>query len=122
MKKVYNIGQLLMIMVFFMGCDDIFEENISDDVLTVISPKDNAIINSNSVTFMWNILDGADEYNIQVSEQSTSAIILDSLVTGNIFSIQMESGTYHWRVRGENFAYMTSYSFPESFSIELNKL
>ncbi|UII80129.1 hypothetical protein [Flagellimonas sp. CMM7] len=118
MKRVYNIIGLLLVATLFIGCDDVFEENISDDSITVISPKDDAIINSNSVTFRWDVLDGASEYNVQVSEQSSFTIVLDSMVQGNILSVQMQSGIYDWQVRGENFAYVSSYSFPESFSIE----
>ncbi|SNZ01701.1 hypothetical protein [Flagellimonas pacifica] len=118
MKRVYDIGWSMLLIVLFVACDDIFEENISDDVIMVVSPKDNEAITGNAVTFVWNPLDGADDYKVQVSRQSTSEIVLDSLVSSNSLTVQMQSGSYDWRVRGENFAYTSSYSFPEGFSIE----
>ncbi len=118
MKRVYSVSRTLVMVLLFLGCDDVFEEDISDDVMTVVSPKDDQVIIGNSVTYRWSPLEGADNYRVQVSREPTSEIVLDSLVSSGSLAIQMESGTYDWRVRGENFAYVSSYSFPERFSVE----
>jgi hypothetical protein len=117
MKKVFRLILCIIFGVIGVNCDDVFEENISDDVVTIISPKDDAIIEGNSVSFLWNSIDGADDYNIEVIRIATSEIIIDSVISNSSFTIAMESGFYEWRVRGENFAYNSSFSFAERFSV-----
>ncbi|SEK30194.1 hypothetical protein SAMN04487910_0199 [Aquimarina amphilecti] len=102
---------------FFIGCDDIIEDDITNDIVTTVAPQDMTQIEGNSVQFRWNQIDGADEYRIQINNQSSNAIILDSLVNTTLFNYAMNPGTYQWRVRGENFAYDTAYSFNSSFSV-----
>lgn len=118
MKIVFKIAVAFLLCILFTSCEDILEENISDDTIRAISPKDDEIIEGNSVNFTWNSLDGADEYRIQILEGDTEEIVLDSLLRNNFLALPMISGSYDWRVRGENFAYQTGYSFPESFMVE----
>jgi hypothetical protein len=73
-------------------------------------------VSSNVVNFQWNELDGADKYRIQVFN-STSGIVVDSLVTQTNFSSPIEAGSYQWRVRGENSAYESNYTFNINFSV-----
>jgi len=101
----------------FIGCDDVIEDDITDDVITTVAPLDNAEINGNTVQFRWNGIEGANEYRLQVNNQATNAIILDSVVDTSIFDYTMDPGNYQWRVRGENFAYTTPYSFDSRFSV-----
>ncbi len=118
MKKVFKIVEALLLCILFASCEDILEENISDDTIRAISPKDNEIIEGNSVNFTWSSLDGADEYRVQVLQSDTEEIVIDSLLGVSFLVLPMNSGNYDWRVRGENFAYQTGYSFPESFVVE----
>lgn len=82
------------------------------DVPTLLTPEDNATVNTNSPTFVWNSVSGATEYNIQVAQDLTFGNILRSYnflpdtvytvpppsdgVPGNSPSIPL--GTYFWRV------------------------
>jgi len=106
----------VLLLVAFYGCDDIIEEDITDDMLIPAYPLNNAQIESNVVNFQWQDLSGADDYRIQVYS-SNQNMILDSLVRTNNFTFAILPGSYQWRVRGENFAYQTSYTFPLSFSV-----
>ncbi|WP_378175214.1 hypothetical protein [Aquimarina sp. SS2-1] len=116
MKK-YVRHIVIVCMSFIIGCDDIIEDDITNDLITIITPQDMAQIEGNSVQFRWNPIDGADEYRIQVNNTVSNRIILDSLVNTSVFNYAMNPGTYQWRVRGENFAYQTAYSFDSSFSV-----
>lgn len=113
---------LLFFTGFLLSCDDILEEDITNDLITVTYPVNNEIIEGNIVSFQWNKLDGADDYRVQIFSASQN-MVLDSLVSTNSLSYFLNPGDYQWRVRGENFAYQTAYTFPFNFSlIETNDL
>lgn len=111
----------IRLLIFFplciacISCEDIIEEDITNDMVTITYPQNNQQIESNVVNFQWNELDGASDYRIQV--QSGQFIVLDSLVSSNNFTYELDPGTYKWRVRGENFAYKTEYTFPIEFTL-----
>jgi hypothetical protein len=116
--KTINKIILIALAVFTYSCEDILEEDISDDTIQIISPTKDAKIESNVVNFKWNTLKGADKYRIQIFE-SNQVLILDSLTTKTNLTLPLESGSYIWRVRAENYAYESTYSFPSNFSTEI---
>lgn len=115
MKTKNNI-LFLALLVCLYSCDDIIEQDISDETVTVIYPKNGVQIESNVVNFQWNEVDGADDYRLQVYSTNQN-IVVDTVVSSSHFTLGLLSGNYQWRVRGENFAYETAYSFPESFTL-----
>ncbi len=115
MKKIINTIVILSTLFLIVRCDDILEEDISNDIVTTVSPENDSTINGNSVQFRWTGLKGASDYRIQVIEESTQKNVLDSLVKGDNFLINLNPGQYNWRIRAENFAYQTAYTFPSSF-------
>jgi len=117
MKKLISISFLAYMMVMTVGCDDVFEEDITNDIVTILSPQNGTVVTGNSVQFRWDSVDGADDYRIQVVEEITQSSSLDSLVTGNDFTFSLTPGEYSWRIKAENFAYQTSYNFPVSFTM-----
>lgn len=119
MKKTIKIFSLLGI-AFFFACDDILEEDITGDSIQVISPLEGTIIEGNNVQFYWQHLDGADDYRVQVLSDN-QIVVLDSLVSENQIEYNLNEGNYQWRVKGENFAYETQYTFPINFSVELSE-
>ena len=105
-----------LLVVLFWTCDDILEEDISDDLIVAIAPLDMAEIEGNSVQLRWESLEGADEYRLQILTDN-QVVILDSLVENTLFDYQINPGEYAWRVRGENFAYESAYTSESTFSI-----
>lgn len=106
-----------MFLVTTYSCEDIIEEDITNDNITTLYPKSNEEIISNVVNFQWNKLKGADNYRLQVYS-SNQNIVLDSLVNNTNFTYALVPGSYQWRVRGENFAYETAYTFPLPFTVK----
>lgn len=113
--KTINKIILFALAIVTVSCEDIFEEDITNDTIQIISPLNGSIIESNVVKFQWNSLKGADKYRVQVYG-TNQTIVLDSLVSKTNLTCPLIQGVYQWRVRGENFAYQSSYSFPVSFS------
>ncbi|KAF2342587.1 hypothetical protein [Flavobacterium tistrianum] len=114
LNKIILIG--LSILAF--SCEDILEEDISNDIIQIISPTKDAVVESNVVNFKWNSLKGADKYRVQIYEKD-QVLILDSLTTKTNLTLPLEAGSYIWRVRAENYAYQSTYSFPSSFATNI---
>ncbi len=116
--KTLNKIILISLSLFMFSCEDILEEDITDDIVQIISPTKDAVVESNVVNFKWNSLKGADKYRIQVYE-SNQNLVLDSLTTKTNLTLPLEAGSYIWRVRAENYAYQSTYSFPSNFSTNI---
>ena len=96
-----------------MACDDIFEENISDDLVLLVAPSDGVEVDSGSVTFLWELLDGATDYELQVFSpdfQAPANVHADTIVSENSFTTALGVGDYAWGVRALNSAYSTEFS------------
>ena len=120
MKKLHKL-LYLFVALGFMACDDILEEDISSDEVNVRSPLEGAVLTSNQATFSWNGLDGADNYRLQVNDDANNQLQVDTLVAATALTLNLNNGSYNWRIRGENFAYVSSYNFPVAFSIVPNE-
>ncbi len=119
MKKTIKLLALLTVTIFY-SCDDILEEDITDDSIQILSPVEGTVVVGNNVQFLWQTLDGADDYRVQVLG-ANQIIIIDSLVSVNQLDYNLNVGNYQWRVKGENFAYETEYTFPINFSVEASE-
>lgn len=112
--KTINKLILLALAILTYSCDDILEEDISDNTVQIISPTEDTTIESNVVNFKWASLEGADKYRIQIYEDEI--LLLDSLTEKTNLTLPLETGSYSWSVRGENYAYESIYSSPSNFS------
>lgn len=115
MKKTTNIILALLATIYY-GCDDVFEEDIENDLVQIISPNEGDVIQGNTIEFSWQPLDGADDYRIKVVNENLLTVV-DSLVSDTNINFTVSSGEYQWRIKGENFAYSTQYTFPINFSV-----
>ena len=117
MRTISKVIIVVLIGIVFFSCEDIIEEDITNDTIQVIYPQNNEVVNSNVVNFQWASLDGADDYRVQVFTSNNSSMVLDSLVSQNHLNIPMSQGNYQWRVRGENSGYTSTYSMNNNFSV-----
>lgn len=117
--KTINKIILTLFTLSIMSCDDVFEEDISDDIIEIVSPKDKTTIESNVVNFQWNTLEGAKKYRLQVFDLDET-IVVDSLVSKTNLTCPLLAGSYKWKVRGENFAYESNYSKTSTFSMMIS--
>jgi hypothetical protein len=104
---------LLVLAVLYNGCTDIVEPNLAKTTLTVDGPGNNIVSSSNSITFWWEPLKGADNYRLSVVRPNFSSVqqlIFDTTITYSKFSYTFTlPGTYQWRVRAQNGGTQTPY-------------
>lgn len=97
----------------FSSCKDFVNKKITNDSVTVVLPADNTVTTSNAITFWWQDLDGADNYNIQIVKPSFAAareFVADTVVTGTRLQLSLLPGNYQWRIRGTNGGGSTKFS------------
>lgn len=117
MKTITKII-LIALAILAYSCDEILEENITDDTIQLISPTKDIKIESNVVPFKWNSIKGGIKYRIQIYGPD-QLLLLDSLTKKTSITLPLKAGNYMWRVRAENYAYESIYSFPSNFSTSI---
>ena len=117
----YFLSLCYTMLLFTISCDDIFEEDITDDEVFLLAPASGVLVMQDStITFSWDFLDGATEYQIQIvspSFDAASKLLLDSITTENKVGLSLPSGRYEWGVRGFNNGYSTIF-FVNDFIVE----
>lgn len=109
MKKIIYIS---VAIILFACQKDFVVKDIKDKTLTVNAPANNTTTSSNSITFWWELLDGAEKYNIQIVKPNFNAIqqlITDTNTTSNKLTLSLNPGTYQWRIKGVNNGGSTAY-------------
>lgn len=86
-------------------------ENFSNQVVTLLSPENNLVTNMADQTLLWETVDGASLYRIQVLE--SNVVTQESTTTSNSLDITFSETTSIWQVRGENGIENTLYSMRE---------
>lgn len=113
----------LFSVLFFSSCDEIFEDDITNESITIISPANQATLLNPTQTFWWDEIEEALFYDMQIATPNftdSPNLILDTTLVDNqvVFSIgSLEKGqSYEWRVRGRNGSSETTF-FTQSFFI-----
>ncbi|WP_257667129.1 hypothetical protein [Parapedobacter tibetensis] len=109
----------LCAMFCLAACSDFFEESITDSTPVLLSPGENAQTNVYLIHFMWEPLDHALRYRLQLASPSFDSVKLfhaDSTMEKTVFSISLQPGEYQWRVKALNGSSETSYT-TRSFTI-----
>lgn len=117
MKKLIIVTIAALVVV---SCKQVFETNITQKVVNINAPNDNATLTSSSVTFWWEQVDGALKYNIQIAKPSftnVQTLLLDSNVTVDKFNYSLGPGSYQWRIKATNGSSSTAW-FTRSFSVD----
>ncbi|MGJ8664825.1 MAG: hypothetical protein ACSHW7_00530 [Patiriisocius sp.] len=115
MKRLIKIMLIVITALCIKGCDDIFEEDISGLEVDTITPLNGAIVEGNTVDFLWNSLEGAKDYTLQVYD--TNTLVEDTVITTNQYTRVLATGEYEWRIKAQNNGYETPFNFPINFSV-----
>lgn len=110
MKKALILPALLLMY----ACGDIFETDISGKEVHVTAPVDDAGVTEGNVSFLWEVLDGAQKYHVTVVtpdfEHAVTAVkdtlvYPDSLAVSLGFRMRLAAGGYQWSIQAFNSAY-----------------
>ncbi len=118
LKFVWLVGCLGMI-ISLSNCGEVLEDNITSDEVFLRVPANGVTLTSDTVTFWWDHVDGALDYQIQVvspSFDSARHLVADSFVVNNRLTLILHEGDFEWAVRALNNGYETAF-FYSRFSI-----
>lgn len=112
-NKFVHFYLLFTFLIIVNACDDvIFEEDISESFVNILGPTNNATVITGTISFNWEPVSDADNYQLQIAAPNFAnaiQIVLDSTITKTSFSQQLLPNSYEWRVRAKNSAFETSY-------------
>ncbi len=121
MKKVKYHKKLpahiLLLFVLISGlpfsCTEIFDFDLTDKKVTLLSPPDKFETTKASWQFKWEPVDFADKYNIQISTPGfkyPEHLILDTTISSSHLDYTLFPAEFEWRVKAINNSYETYYS------------
>jgi hypothetical protein len=111
---------IIYISIFIVACSEIFETDISNSEVNLISPADSIYTTSNTLTFWWDEIEGATNYRLQIvtpSFDSIQELVIDTMMVKTQVSFVFIPGRYEWRVFALNNSSSTKYS-KRSFSVD----
>ncbi|MBK1442522.1 hypothetical protein JHJ32_21160 [Parapedobacter sp. ISTM3] len=104
---------LPIILCMLAACSDFFEESVADSELELLSPGQDAETNVYVINFLWEPLDHALQYRLQLASPSFDSVTIfhaDTTLDRTLFSISLQPGTYQWRVKALNGSSSTAYT------------
>jgi len=111
----------LLSTLFFTNCGVIFEPDLSKQKVELLSPPDGLNVGTQTQTFVWEELEDADEYQLQIVSEDFDFIldyILDTTLSETSYTLTLEPGIYEWRVIGKNNATETDF---DEFSLTISE-
>src|SRR5688572_12262835 len=106
--KSYRYLFILLAVLMIQSCESALETDLEGDTVTLLAPVDSLVTTDSIHTFYWETLKGADEYRLQIVSPRFDSIVRfieDSTIADDHFRIvDMDTGSYQWRVRGVNTA------------------
>lgn len=121
MKNLNFLSIVIVLVVLVSSCKAVFEEDITDKIVTVILPLDDDTLNFNNIHFKWNEVEGASSYKLEIVSPSYSEIKkfeLDSTIMSTEFYQVLQPGDYEFRLRAENGGYKGKYSKIHHFYVD----
>lgn len=115
-KQIRTVAQLILAAAATLipgGCSELFENSIADGEVELLSPGMDAQTNVYLVNFLWEPLDDALQYRLQLASPSFDSISLfhaDTTLDKSRFSISLQPGVYEWRVKALNGSSATIYT------------
>ncbi len=98
-------------LIALIGCNEIFEKNIREDMVEILSPVDSTHSSSRLIYFLWNELEGADQYHLRIVSPdftTTTEILVDTILTTTNYNYTFPNlGVYQWSLQAVNHGYET---------------
>ena len=113
-----TLAFILFIAVLSSSCEKIIAEDITAETPVLILPVVNDTVNVNPVHFKWEEMEGASKYRLEIVSPSFASInqfLLDSLVVGTDFYLDLDSNEYELRLTAQNGGYESQILSPVKF-------
>lgn len=116
MKKIFIV---MIAVVGMVACDDIFEKELTDEVVHIVGPTDGVTIPAGEVMFSWSAVNGASAYHFRLVGgrfNHSARPILDTVMYNDSTGVrrnlkkQLSGGEYQWSIKAMNSAYETAAS------------
>ena len=115
LKELYRaILVLSIISIVGFGCDEIFEDDLSEATVYVLAPSNGLTTNLLTHTFWWEPVEDARGYNLTIvspSFDNIEKLIVDTNITGTKFNYTLYPDTFEWSIRAYNGSTTTDYFF-----------
>ncbi len=110
----FLLSTTLVISIFGLtSCTEIFVPDLSTEKVILLAPEDSATISSIGLLFLWEKVEGADSYRLQVVRPDFNTphfFALDTPLAGTDFTYSFVPGSYQWRVKALSSSSETDYS------------
>lgn len=119
--RISKIASLFVLLITLVSCKEVFEQDLSDQSISIILPQNNTVTPIRNVHFKWKELQDATSYTLEVVSPSFSNIYyfdVDSTFSANEIFLNLVPGNYQWRVRANNNASKTDFSLPYNLKID----
>jgi len=103
------------------GCSSFFEEDLSIYRVKILAPADGISTVGDNITFWWDYVNGATNYEFQLVNpkfDNVYRVVQDSILSGNKIIVDLDPGTYQWRVRAYNESSSSPFSIQNIFIIQ----
>ncbi|QHS56496.1 hypothetical protein GWR56_13465 [Mucilaginibacter sp. 14171R-50] len=122
MKRPAFIALFLLFFTSLLAvsCKEFIEPSIENKKVYLKAPSDGFQSKLYKISFWWDEVEDALGYRLQVVSPGFAApdrLVLDTLVSGNKFSVNLDPGKYEWHLRAENGSTVTAYSGARSFEV-----
>ena len=114
---------LSTVSLAILSCKDVIEEDINEEKIIINSPKNGFVTTNSTITFWWEDLEGADEFQLQIVRGAFGNLqqfILDSTIETNIIDFNFNPGSYEWRIRARNSISYTEFQLL-SFTVDSSR-
>ncbi len=112
MRRINSLIGAILFSLILSGCVDMFEPDISTSNVILLSPYNGMESDTSSISFWWDTVEFATEYQLQIVSPDLSMIeklCLDTFLIDNQLVYNLEPGDYEWRVRARNASSETNY-------------
>ncbi|MBN1113089.1 MAG: hypothetical protein JXA53_09285 [Bacteroidales bacterium] len=122
-SALYTLIFSAFVLIGISGCEDIFEIDVTDQKVELLSPLDEWKTPKQNMLFVWSPNIDAQKYNLQIVKGSFAEVsyyITDTLVTLPKFEKTLTPGNFEWRVALINGSSKSEWSY-HKFTIEESK-
>ncbi len=99
--------------LFIVSCTDIFEVDLQNKSVKLLTPQDSLFTTETNHEFLWEEVEGALQYRLQIvspSWENLEKVVLDTLISNTEFNQILYPSIFTWQVKAINGSSETSYN------------